>query len=292
MRSIPYNDWAKPPGEAEQKRCANAESNVRTAIQKSAELKQRRITVFTHGSYRNRVNVRDNSDVDVGVLCHDTFFYNLPEGTSSQTFNISPATYQYEQFKNEVEKALVDYFGRNAVKRGKKAFDIKETSRQVEADVAAFFEHRRYQSHGGHWSGVELRTDDGKRIINWPEQHYQNGVNKNSQTNQSFKGMVRILKRLMFQMEEKGLVSSEKVPGFLLECMTYNVPNEYFKHPDWSGDVRAVLAFLFNNTINDDGCNAWKEVSKMKWLFRIAQKWNRADAHAFLHAAWNYIGFQ
>lgn len=292
MRSIPYKDWAQPPGEAEQRRCANAESNIRTAIQKSSDLKQRNITVFTHGSYRNRVNVRENSDVDIGVLCNDVFFYHLPEGYAAKSFNITPADYEYSQFKNEVEAALVAYFGRTAVKRGKKAFDIKETSRQVEADVAPFFAHRRYNQQGRYWSGVELRSDGGDRIINWPEQNYENGVNKNGLTNRSYKGMVRILKRLMFQMEENGLASSEKTPGFLLECMTYNVPNEHFLHDNWSTDARAILAFLFNKTISDADCNKWREVSEMKWLFSTAQKWNRADAHSFIGAAWNYIGFQ
>jgi hypothetical protein len=226
------------------------------------------------------------------MLCHDVFFYDLPEGYTSKSFNITPATYEYAQFKNEVERALVNYFGTPAVKRGNKAFDIKETSRQVEADVAAFFVHRRYDSQGRYGSGVELRTDDGKRIINWPEQHYNNGVSKNTQTSRSFKGMVRILKRLMFQMEEAGLVSSKNVPGFLLECMVYNVPNGHFMHSGWDADMRAVLAFLFNNTMDDQSCEEWTEVSGLKWLFRPSQKWNRAQAHSFIGASWQYLGLQ
>jgi hypothetical protein len=37
---------------------------------------------------------------------------------------------------------LRSYFGANAVARGNKAFDVRETSYHVEADVSPFFEHR------------------------------------------------------------------------------------------------------------------------------------------------------
>lgn len=285
-----FTFWAQPPSQTEQQRCENAEKAVRKAIQASNKLNQRNIKVFTHGSYRNRVNVRQNSDVDVGVLCYDSFFYDLPEGYTYESFGITLSNYHYQQFKNEVEEALVNYFGRAAVQRGSKAFDIKETSYQVEADVAPFFEHRRYEIGRSYWSGVELHTDNGNRIINWPEQHYDNAVSKNSITGRSFKGVVRILKRLAIHMEENNINSARNIPGFLIECMTYNVPNGYYGHPTWRQNVREILAFIYNNTLNDNDCAQWKEVSELKWLFHLTQKWNRQQAHDFVSAAWTYLG--
>ena len=58
--------------------------------------------------------------------------------------NSIDSNYKYNVFKNEVGEVLALHFGQNAVKRGNKAFDIKENSYHVEADVAPFFEHRRY----------------------------------------------------------------------------------------------------------------------------------------------------
>ena len=75
-----FRVWAQSPGKTEQDRCANAERAVRNAITKSPKLNNRNITIFTQGSYRNRTNVRKDSDVDLGVLCYDAFFYDLPEG--------------------------------------------------------------------------------------------------------------------------------------------------------------------------------------------------------------------
>ena len=138
-----FKEWAKPPGKTEEQSCSNAENAIKNAINSSEKLKNRNIRVFSQGSYRNNTNVIKNSDVDVGILCFDTFFHQFPEGYSRDSFGIDPATYDFETFKNEVGEALVSYFGDAAVSRGNKAFDVHETSYHVEADVAPFFEHRR-----------------------------------------------------------------------------------------------------------------------------------------------------
>ena len=113
----------------------NAERAIRNAISSSDELKKRSIRVFAQGSYRNRVNVRAESDVDIAVLCTSTFFWEGPEGSTRDTFGISPATYSFESFRSDLAKALTDYFGRDAVSAGDKAFDIKANTYRVEADV-------------------------------------------------------------------------------------------------------------------------------------------------------------
>jgi hypothetical protein len=193
-----------------------------------------------------------------------------------------------------VEEALVAYFGRGSVKRGNKAFNLKENSYRVEADVAPFFEHRRYHMDGTYLSGVELRPDNAPswRVINWPNQHYENGVAKNSATSRRYKAMVRILKSLCIRMDESGITEARDLPGFLLECLVWNVPNSYFGHFTYSGDVRASLAYLYENTMTDDDCQEWGEVSELKYLFRKAQQWTREQAYTFISAARNYIGFE
>lgn len=286
-----FREWAKPPGKTERDRCDNATSAIRNAIKASEKLRARGVSIFAHGSYRNNTNVRKDSDVDIGILCADTFFFDLPEGTTRETFGINPATYDYEQFKNEVEEALVEYLGRSAVKRGNKAFDVHETSYHVDADVAAFFEHWRYQSSRIPIKGVELRPDkENIRVINWPEQHYENGVRKNEGTGTRFKSMVRVLKALSNEMTE-ARVSAGDIPGFLIECLVWNVPNDHFEHSTYTADVRSALLFLYENTKADDPCREWGEVSELKYLFRSSQKWTRDQANAFTVTAWNYVGF-
>lgn len=288
-----FRVWAKPPGKTEQDRCDNAASAIRNAIKASDKLRARGISIFAQGSYRNNTNIRKDSDVDIGILCTDTFFHNtLPAGWTQERLGFSDATYHYDQYKNDVEEALVNYFGWSAVKRGNKAFDVHETNYHVEADVAAFFEHRRYHSDGTYLEGVELRTDkENRSVINWPEQHYKNGVNKNEQTGTRFKSVVRVLKALSNEMTEQGVRAGD-IPGFLIECLVWNVPNGNFQNDSYRADVRSVLAFLFNNTRTNEDCKEWWEVSDLIYLFHSGQKWTWQQAHAFTSAAWDCIGFE
>ncbi|WLE96106.1 MAG: nucleotidyltransferase [Candidatus Electrothrix communis] len=225
-----FSAWSNGPSATEQQRAENAESQVRQAIASSPKLQSRNIKVFTQGSYRNRVNVRKDSDVDIGIVCYDTYFPDYPDDNVKAVIEkrSKDAVYTYATFKNEIEEALVARFGRASVKRGKKSFDIKENSYRVEADVAAFFEHRRYTSAYDYLSGVEMIPDDYNppMVRNWPEQHYNNGVHKNSNTSKRYKRAVRILKTLSNEMSDNGIKSAKEAPSFLVECLTWNVPNK------------------------------------------------------------------
>ena len=165
-----FSVWAQPPSKTEEQRSENAIRGTRAAVNGSSNLNQRRIKVFTQGSYRNRVNVRQDSDVDLGVmLYYDAFLDEYPEGKTRADFGNYDAGYSFSQFKDELEAALVDHFGRTAVKRGNKAFNIRENTYHVEADVVPLFEFRQYWERENYRAGVALMTDQGKRIENYPE---------------------------------------------------------------------------------------------------------------------------
>ena len=164
-----FRFWAQPPSKTEEQRSENAIRVIRKAVQGSSKLNQRSIKVFTQGSYRNRVNVRQDSDVDVGVMLYDFFFDEYPAGRTRADFGISDAGYSFLQFKNELGAALVDHFDRATVKRGNKAFNIRENTYHVEADVVPLFEFRQYLESRDYRAGVALMTDKGRRIENYPE---------------------------------------------------------------------------------------------------------------------------
>jgi len=292
-----FQNWAKPPSETEQERCDHAEQAIRKAIDASPALNHRKIKVFPQGSYRNHTNVRLDSDVDICVLCTDVYFcnYTMSEGLTDADVGLGEASYTYTQLKNDVEAALRSHFGSPAVTRGNKAFDIHENTYRVDADVVACFEHRRYSGRPENYSyisGTELRPDNGGIIINWPEQHYENGVAKNSATRRNFKSVVRILKRLRNEMEDDGIVTAQPIPSYLIECLTWNVPDDKFTHYTYTADIQACLAHLFNHTMSLDKCNEWGEINELKYLFRTSQPWTVEQTHKFLSDAWDYIGFQ
>lgn len=288
-----FRRWSKPPSETEEQRCENAVSMIRTAIGRSEELQGRSSRVFGQGSYRNNTNVRLESDVDVCICCSSTVFLDLPPGVSKTSLGYSDATYDYADFKNEVGRALAAYFGPEAVKRGNKAFDIHANSYRVDADAVPCFAHRQYRYVNGFLElieGTELRPDSGGRIINWPEQHYENGVAKNNATGTRFKKVVRILKRLRNQMDDAGIAEAKPIPSYLIECLVWNAPNSAFGHELYTDDVRLTLANVLS-AILDGNAEQWFEVNGIKALFSASQPWTVKQAQDFLLAAWIYLGW-
>lgn len=295
-----FRSWAKPSSETEQEKCNNAIRMVRDAINDNSVLSKKNIEVFAQGSYRNNTNVRQDSDVDVCVCLKDVFFadYSMSGGLTAQDVGNHDSNYTYREFKNSVETALVSKFGRASVKRGNKAFDIHANTYRVDADVVPYFEHRRYTGEKlfdgscEYLSGTEFIPDNGGRVLNWPQQHYDNGVAKNEATGNRFKYITRVLKRLRNDMVENGIAAAKPIPSFLIECLVWNVHNEGFGHDAYTDDVRYVLAHTFNETTNDERCSEWGEVNELKYLFRWNQPWTRQQAHDFLLVAWDYIGFE
>ena len=100
-----------------------------------------------------------------------------------------------------------------------------------------------------------------------------------------------MLKALSNELTEKGVRAGD-VPGFLIECLVWNVPNDQFQNDTYRADVRGALAFLFNNTRSHEDCKEWGEVSELIYLFHSGQKWAWQQVHAFTAAAWDYIGFE
>lgn len=291
-----FESWSAGPGTAEQDRCDNAVRMVKDALSEDAELEKFDIAVFPQGSYRARTNIKQDSDVDVCVMLKDTFFVDYPAGVTKEMAGNVGSDYRYSDFKNSVERALVRKFGRDQVTRGNKALDVHENSYRVDADVVPTFEYRRYAEKPDHYgnfqyhSGVKLITDKGLSIINWPEQTYQNGVSKNSDTGKIYKRIIRILKRLRNDMQDNNIVAANDIASFLIESLVWNTPNEIFGRSTYTDVVTGVLAHTFNNTLSQEECQEWGEVNELKYLFRLSQPWTREQANGFLDAAWDYVG--
>jgi len=291
-----FGSWAKGPGTTEQAKCDNAETAIRKALASHATLSKIDTTVFPQGSYRNKTNVRQDSDVDICVRLNTTFFPEYPKGMTGEDFGNSAGSIRFSEYKNLVQEALECYFGPKMVTRGNKAFGIHANTYRIDADVVATFEHRRYvgRQDGSHYylSGIGFDTDEGKRILNWPNQHYDNGLVRHEETGRRFRKVIRILKRLRNVMQEEGVVSANDVASCLIESLVWNAPLTCFGHATYTEDVREVLAHVFNNTIDDETCKEWGEVSELKYLFRPSQPWTRGGAHNFISAAWDYLGLK
>lgn len=292
-----FSNWSAGPSETEENKISNTLKNIRQAIHDDLKLKTKDLHVYVQGSYKNNVNVRLDSDVDVGVLCNETVKIDSLDADLKRAVleRHEPAKYEYSEFKNDLENALVNHFGKSNVKRGNKSFDINESSTRVDADVVAVINYKRFYSESSFHEGVSLFPDDSEPplVINWPEQHYNNGVKKNTETGRKYKRVVRILKRLRNEMLDNGYSSLNRVPGFLIECLVWNTKDfVLMKSNNYYNTIDDVLRYLFDQLARTDNYKEWGEVSELKYLFNSSQSWDEMDAQKFIKDAWNYVGYQ
>lgn len=302
-----FQSWSKPPSETEEAKGANAAKMINDAVREYEPLKKRNFEVYASGSYRNNTNIRLGSDIDIAIVSHEAFYYELPpdEIPSAQTLNFKDAEYGLVQFRNDVREALKAKFGPEGFQETNKTFNIHESKRKLDADATVFCDHRRYtgkQKTNGDWIfvlGAETRPRDepSKRVINWHQQHYDEGVKRNDDTKRRFKRITRILKRLRDDMKETGNTAAKSAAeyacSFLIECLVYNAPNDCFNLEEGSyyKDTQAVIEYLWKKTRTDKECEDFLEVSRMKYLFRNTQPWTRQQANSFLEEAWRHVAF-
>jgi hypothetical protein len=183
-----------------------------------------------------------------------------------------------------------DAFGSAPVTRHNKVFTVRETTRNLTADVVPCFTYRWHYraSPVSYHEGIRLISDNPSLPINnYPQQHYDNGVAKNDDTNRRFKRVVRILKRLENQMVEDGVIDA--LASYLIESMVFNAPNTSFGNVTWAADVRGVLGYIWENTKEAECEKRWLEVNGIKYLFHPTQKWTREEARGFVWEAWQYV---
>ncbi len=301
-----FRAWAKPPSETEETKASNAARMINDAVRETGVLSARHFTVYATGSYRNNTNIRLGSDVDVALVLKELLFYRLPAGRRPEEFGLgSSPPYRLDDFRQDVAKALSMKFGGD-VKPGNKAFRIAGNSNRLPADATPFLLHRAYSGQrnaDGSWNyveGVETRPVDrpDRRVINWHQEHYDNGVSKNDATNRRYKRVARILKRLRDDMSKSGAAEARAaaapMASFLLECLAFNAADSCFNSQGgtYHDDVRAVIVSMRDATKADGTAAVLQEVSKRKLLFGTEQAWTRAQAHEFLLQASTHIGFK
>jgi hypothetical protein len=106
-------------------------------------------SIFLQGSYGNDTNIYADSDVDVVMRLHSTFYHDaekLPEDQKN-AFNraYSGAAYGLHEFKRDVVTQLTRKYG-SSVRPGSKAVFIEGSGNRRDADVIVSAKYRRYQS--------------------------------------------------------------------------------------------------------------------------------------------------
>lgn len=287
---------AQPASITEEQKLQNAENAIKNALSKYT-LAAGEYEVFGQGSYANNTNIRNNSDIDINVCYTGGFYFHLPTGKTREEYGLTnPSAYSYKQFKDDIERILVAHFGRNNVIRKNKCIHVNENTYRAEIDVVPTWRFRWYgNSRDNYTEGVKLIADnDYKEVINYPKQHLSNGIDKNNKTSRRYKRLVRILKNLNIRMNDEGYYSNPNITSFLLECLTYNYPNNKFymgQDCDWNKILREYIYYFWSKTKDDtQEWEQWVEVSECLPLM-FGHKWSKADVHMFMLKLWNYLEY-
>lgn len=276
--------------------------SVRVAIDRATSLKEYEYRVYLQGSYRNATNIFGDMDVDIVVEATDFFYKDIADLTDAQKAEFErrfPGTseHSFSGFRSALEAVLTEYYGSSLVTLRNKCILVEGKSGRLDADVVPCVSYRDYRKSSllslpEPKQGITFFTrDTGRQIINYPLQHYDNGIEKNKATAERFKPAVRIFKNLRNHCVSQNLIAAELASSYFVTCLIYNVPTAAFKAGRYD-TTHAILQWMHDLT--EDG---WDQLVCENGLFYLCRDapdlWNPVNAKAFRDAAitaWNNWG--
>jgi hypothetical protein len=285
-------NWTGPSSATEQDKQERTERMIREAVAAHRPFAGCGLSIYAKGSYANNTNVRTDSDVDIAVQCTDVEYWEEAEpGTHSPG---APYTgiWTPEKLRSELVAALQAKFPGQVDTSGSVAIQVNSSTARVDADVVPCFTYRYYFSSGGSREGAKIFSKAGDVIDNYPAQQLENGNAKNLRTGYAYKKAVRILKRVENAVAFEG--KHRELPSYFVECLAYNCPDALFRRPMWTDVIRECLVHIWEELQGAEPIDSearWLEANGCFYLFHGSQKWTRAYAREFSHAAWNYLGF-
>ena len=267
----------------------NTHIAIRNALKKHAWQNNVTYDDYLQGSYRNHTNIYANSDVDLVVELTSTFYSNLSESQKS-ALGLTPATYGFNSFREDVISALRNYFGSAYVDiSGSKSIKILPIDGRLKGDVVVAAQYKCYDGTRLVAEGITFwNTKTGEQIINYPKLHYDNGATKNANTLQWYKPTVRIFKNARESIYKKKSWLADKFPSYFVECLLYNAPNTNYGQT-YQATYCNVVNWLENALKTDPSKFICQ--NGMLYLFGSnSMQWNVNDASTFvseLTILWN-----
>jgi len=285
--------WGNAPSENEESKCQKTVEQIKEIIRGRFG---NGVFIYLQGSYKNRTNVRAESDVDIVVENPNYYFpntYSLNEDEKRKfEAAFSPATYPFENFKSDIHLLLQNKFGTSYVQRNNKCIKVGKDTSRVNADVVPCYTYKRFSSATAvEAEGIAFADDSNGVIDSFPKQHYENGASKNLGTDGKFKKVVRALKNARNDLIDVNQIQESLMRSFFLECLVWNVPNADFNSGDLYDTTRQIIARIWEDLGNIERAKNYAEISDLKWLLRGSDaETKKQNAKDFLQKAWNYIG--
>jgi hypothetical protein len=263
------------------------------------------VEIAPQGSYHNNTNVRQESDIDLRAVHRDILIQYAPGVVETRAYAAlgyfsTGKTYADSAARLRFEMAveLGNRFGAlNVDTGGSKALRVHGVpGSRADVDIVPCFtlHHVRWDfATDRYWTinGIAILSQDGRWTFNFPEQHYENGVQKRANTRLRFKKVVRMLKRLRDELVEAQVLEAKEAPSFLIECLVYGVEDWFFLYEEDDRYDRLVrIVTRMSGQLHDEAwCNAATEINGVKPLFGQETPWTVYGARKFVLAAWQRL---
>lgn len=210
-------------------------------------------TVLLQGSYGNGTGVRRESDVDISIICEDVWIGNYTR-FSARDYNFCDSSFSILDLKSQLSNFINNHYP-SMVRESNKCIDFAGNgSSRKNVDIVPALRYRDYSNDlycnpNNYVKGICIKTRNGMKIINYPEQTRDNSIHKNNETNYYYKKIVRIIKSIKSDMEDEGNSYASSVSSFGLESLLYNVPNDVINgnYDTMCDRVIAVIDYLVSN---------------------------------------------
>lgn len=279
--------WSNPGADDSAMKTQNRVRNVLASDDSVPVEKDKDFDVFLQGSYKNSTNIYADSDVDLVVKLNSTYRRDLSKLSATQKSkyrdSVSKASYDWEQFHEDVVETLEEYYSSWSVSVEDRALVLDSSSLPLTADIVVSQQYRRYNSfrnvhdqsyHEGmvFW---DISTDE--KLVSYPKIHYRNGADKNESTNRRFRETVRIFKNARSYLVSRDAISEELAPSYFIECLLYNVPSNKYDY-DLKARYCSIVDWLVEANLSSFKCQ-----NRIQDLFGSESiQWSNSDANKFV----------
>jgi hypothetical protein len=272
--------------------------SIRDALGSTASsLRGRLVEVYLQGSYKNETNLRGDSDVDVVAQLNSVFHHDVSALSMNERICFeaaySDSTYDWRQFRADVLATLRAYFGSSKVDdTGNKALRVVgQPGSRLDADVLVCLQYRKYRyfrspTDQDYVEGVRFFTmREGREVINWPKEHYQNGVKKQAQTRDRYKPTVRMFKNARNYLVGRERLAGGLAPSYFVEGLLYNVPATEFQD-SFQSTYLAALRWICQQDLTSFTC----QNQQLPLFGNTPEQWNTDQAIDFISALIDLYG--
>ena len=222
---------------------------------------------YLQGSYRNDTNLRGDSDVDVVLELQSTSHYK------------ADSTYDtWKLFRRDVLRALREGFGEEYVGEGKKSIKVKAGRRRLAADVVVCLTYPNYGIFSSHMESIMFYAlPDKRQVGSHPNQHSENGKDKDRRTLQRYRETVRMFKSARNHLESEGRIGADLAPSYFVECLVYNAPDYAFQ-PRFQETYCAVVNWMRGAWLENMLC----QNGQQRLFGPSPEQWSTDDAREFI----------